>query len=167
MSSLSLDEFKTLAATGTSQDHSRFFRNSFTNRWWPYLQNHMDVPYEHHLQRLMGPGGLWRLEGSVVHKNAVSPLRTVRTFVLNLTLVQKPVQQLGLAGDLRPFLLAHEVALPKDCRISVRLNPREQDPRVAEDAVVAGMVQPWLCPPAHVASVPVAGDYVATCSCAA
>ena len=101
----------------------------------------MDVPYEHHLQRLMGLGGLWRLEGSVVHKNAVSLSALFALLFLtlhwcrNLSNSSAWLVTSGLFSSLMKLL-------PKDCRISVRLNPREQDPRVAEDAVVAGMVQP-------------------------
>ena len=52
--------------------------------------------------------------------------------------------------------------LPKDCRSSVCLNPREQHPRVAEVLVIADSGPAVHCPPAHMATVPVAGDFVAT-----
>ena len=133
-----LDEFKSFAAVGTTQDPSRFFRNSFSQRWWPNLQKHMDVPSEHLLHGTMGTRGLTRKTNSLVHKNAVS-LSTLflLTFHWCRHLFNSEARLLtsGLFSSLMKLL-------PKGCRISVRLNPREQDPRVAEVLVVAGMVQP-------------------------
>ena len=118
-----VDEFKTLAATGTSQGLSSFFRNSFSHWWWPYLQNHMDVPSEQH--GIMGRRGLTRLKGSLVHKNAAS------LFALLLLTFHWCRNQSNSSARLVTSGVFSSLMklLPKVCRITVRLNPREQDPR--------------------------------------
>ena len=98
----------------------------------------MDVPSEHHLNGTMGRRGLTRLKDSLVHKNVVSlSALFLLTFhwCRHLSNSSARLVTSGLYSSLMNLL-------PKDCRITVRLNPREQDPRVAEVIVVARVVQP-------------------------
>ena len=93
---------------------------------------------EHLLHGTMGTRGLTRNTNSLVHKNAVSlSALFLLTFHRRRHLYSCEARLLtsGLFSSLMKLL-------PKDCRITVRLNPREQDPHVAEVVVVAGVVQP-------------------------
>ena len=146
LSSLSWTSSKPLA--GRWNIPRRFFRISFSLRWSPYLQKHVDVPSEHPPSRHHGTTTLDKAEGLLVHKNAVSlSALLLLTFPLVQDTCPNSSARLVTSGLFSQLMKL----LPKDCRTTVRLNPHEQDPRVAEVIVVASVVQPCsalqvICP---------------------